>query len=84
MLRGTSLYDDVTLALDLSCRMAALQKSAGNLWAAADQAEITAELAEGAFGWDAAVAGERRKEVRDESITMSDLNNVTYLIHSLF
>jgi len=62
VLKGTSLYDEATLAIELTSRLVVLSRRVRNLWAAAEQAEVAAELAEATFGWDSALVCDKRKE----------------------
>jgi tetratricopeptide (TPR) repeat protein len=64
VLKGASLYDEAMLAIELTSRLVVLSRRVRNLWAAAEQAEVAAELAEATFGWDSALVCDKRKEVR--------------------
>lgn len=63
--RGTPLYEDAMQAIELLTRIVQLSGQGGGKWAAAEQAEIAADLAEAVFGWDSAVACDRRKVAAD-------------------
>lgn len=63
--RGTALYDDAMQAVELLSRVVALSAQSSAAWAAAEQAEVCADLAESVFGWDSAVACDKRKESGD-------------------
>ena len=62
VLHGSALHDDVTAALTMISKMCKMITRRGGKWQAAEQAEVAAELAEGAFGWDSAITGEALRD----------------------
>jgi hypothetical protein len=70
--KGSPLYEDVVLAMNMTSKIARMVNKKGGKWQAAEQAEIVAELADSAFGWDSATAGEAFKEVGNRYAAISD------------
>jgi len=70
--KGSLVYDDVRQAIDLTTKIVKMSAQRGGKWPAADQAEVVAELAENAFGWDSIECAETRREVGDRCVAISD------------
>jgi hypothetical protein len=72
VLKGSPLYEDVVLAMNMTSKISRMVSKKGGKWQAAEQSEIVAELADAAFGWDSVTAGEAFKEVGSRYAAISD------------
>ncbi len=72
VLAGTALHDDVTTALSMIGKVCRMVAKRGGKWQAAEQAEVAAGLAEGAFGWDSVITGEALRECGTRYVAISD------------
>ena len=66
------LYEDVVMAMNMTTKISRMVNKRGGKWQAAEQAEIVAELADAAFGWDSATAGEAFKEMGNRYAAIND------------
>ncbi len=72
VLKGSALYEDVVMAMSMTTKISRLVNKRGGKWQAAEQAEIVAELADAAFGWDSIASGEAFKEMGNRYAAIKD------------
>jgi len=74
VLHGTALHDDVTAALAMIGKLCRMIARRGGKWQAAEQAEVAAQLAEGAFGWDHLITGEALRDCGNRFVAVDDFS----------
>lgn len=72
ILKGTPVYDSVSAALTMTGKLCRMLVRRGGKWQATEQADIAAQLAEGAFGWDSLITGEALRELALRCVAITD------------